>query len=405
MTGRRPTKRGLTLLLGSFALLLAAGTAQAGWLYVIAAGTLGLLASSLVAPHRLRGLELRLALPRRAQVGDPTPVHLTLRNGGRRRVRLVSVHAAVPGLKRGTWLCEGLGPGQEVSERISLRALRRGIYDGAGATVECAWPFGIARSRRAIAGLLRRQGGHAEARLIVVPRVSRISSSLTASSSPPDVSGVEAAAPTGTGIEFAGVREYRPGDPARAVHWRATARRDTLVVRELRDDASGRLVCALGGMDHGDAPDSSFEALVSAAASLVVDALDHGLHVTLACADPTRGARCIEPTGRVEALDWLAGVRPEDRVLEPIRAALAAGGRGTAVVILSSSAGRAGAELPSAVRTAAASGARPVVVLARAETWDRRIERHTSIEPGAMFEWASVRTIARGQDVGSCLEA
>ena len=126
--------------------------------------------------------------------------------------------------------------------------------------------------------------------------------------------------------------------------------------------------------------------------------------MTLACADPDDGTRCLEPSGRDEALDWLAGVRPHDHLLEPVRAALATGVRGAAVAILTSNTGRAGAELPSAVRTAAASGARAMAVVARAETWDRRIASAFPIDPRGLAEWASVRTIDRGQDVGSCLQ-
>src|SRR6185295_9251939 len=45
----------------------------------------------------------------------------------------------------------------------------------------------------------------------------------------------------GPGPEYLGVREYRPGDPVRQVHWRLTARHGELVVRDLEEERMPRL--------------------------------------------------------------------------------------------------------------------------------------------------------------------
>ena len=47
----------------------------------------------------------------------------------------------------------------------------------------------------------------------------------------------EEVAREGAGPEILGVREYRHGDPVRAIHWRSSARRSRLVVRELAAEA------------------------------------------------------------------------------------------------------------------------------------------------------------------------
>jgi uncharacterized protein (DUF58 family) len=41
-----------------------------------------------------------------------------------------------------------------------------------------------------------------------------------------------AAPRSGSGTEMFGVREYRPGDPLRRIHWRSSARHGELIVRE-----------------------------------------------------------------------------------------------------------------------------------------------------------------------------
>lgn len=57
----------------------------------------------------------------------------------------------------------------------------------------------------------------------------------------------------GPGTDVAGVREWRHGDAASSVHWRSTARRGTLVVRERAAATSRHVVVALAC--SSDAPD------------------------------------------------------------------------------------------------------------------------------------------------------
>jgi uncharacterized protein (DUF58 family) len=66
----------------------------------------------------------------------------------------------------------------------------------------------------------------------------------------------------GPGTDVAGVREWRQGDAASSVHWRSTARRGTLVVRERAAATSRHVVVALAC--GSDAPD--WEDVIAAAA-------------------------------------------------------------------------------------------------------------------------------------------
>ena len=75
-------------------------------------------------------------------------------------------------------------------------------------------------------------------------------------------------------------REYRPGDPLRRVHWRATARHDKLMVRqeERRSDPEAWL---LTDTLASSAPDEEFETLVDIVASVGVHLLDEGFVVSV----------------------------------------------------------------------------------------------------------------------------
>ncbi len=57
----------------------------------------------------------------------------------------------------------------------------------------------------------------------------------------------------GDGDEYAGLREYRSGDPQRQIAWKASARHDSLLVRESERESSEDLcfdLSALPGLDH-----------------------------------------------------------------------------------------------------------------------------------------------------------
>lgn len=106
----------------------------------------------------------------------------------------------------------------------------------------------------------------------------------------------------GVGTEFFGIREYQPGDSLRRIHWRSTARRGELVVREFEPPGVQNLGIFLDGR-----PESVEVAdqLARIAASEAWDCLRGGGRVTL-------WAPGCEPTPPDEQrnlqalLEWLA---------------------------------------------------------------------------------------------------
>lgn len=86
------------------------------------------------------------------------------------------------------------------------------------------------------------------------------------------------------GFDFHSVREYEQGESLRRVHWPTTARRGQLMVKELedapRDAAVVLLDCDPAG-SAGDPPDSSFDAAVRAAGSVLRAYAARGRRVTL----------------------------------------------------------------------------------------------------------------------------
>jgi uncharacterized protein (DUF58 family) len=104
--------------------------------------------------------------------------------------------------------------------------------------------------------------------------------------------------------DFRALREYRPGDDPRDIHWRSTARAGEPIIRQYERDASDEYWIVL---DTG-APDAAAgEAAVEVAASLMARAHERGDRAGLAA-----GAALVPPGsagGRLEAaLDVLASV-------------------------------------------------------------------------------------------------
>ena len=83
-----------------------------------------------------------------------------------------------------------------------------------------------------------------------------------------------------TGGDFAGIRNYIPGDSFRAIHWKSSARRQGLMVKEFDEELSGKTAIIL---DCGDFRlldgESSLDRAARAAGSLVFSALDADSHV------------------------------------------------------------------------------------------------------------------------------
>lgn len=393
---RRFTKRAASVALVALVLVGAGATAQAGWLYVLAAGVLGIVGSSLLYRHRLTAIEVRRSLPARAVVGDEIRVGLSVTNLSRRSVPPFRVEDRFPATGVSAAACDRIGAESRAEIELPRVAERRGVFEAASVSLICGAPFGFMRSTRVV---------EVSSPAVVVPRWIDLQTFpiLEPSSYPSDV--LHERARTGAGEEFLGVREYRPGDSPRAVHWRSTARTGHLMVREYEEHPSTRVGIVLAGRDHGTPPDSSFEVLVSAVASIAMYALSTGHPLDLV--RPGRAGRIdalFEPE-KEDALDWLAAAEPIDAFPMPLVShALARLGRRGTLVICTATAGDAGAGLQAATHHAQAAGARVLVVAARSSSWSEKGDVG-EIDPAAIGGGRSrVRVLTKGESLRACLE-
>lgn len=394
---RRPTRRAGVIILVALLLFAAGATAQAGWLFVLAAGTAGFLVGSLFAARGLNPM-LERSHPPTARVGDDVRVMLSVSNSGRRSLPFMRVEDRHDAFEPLYAVSEPLRPGETGEIEAIRRVIRRGVFSSGAVELSTAAPLGFIRRERKI---------EVDSGIIVAPRWVDIRSFPILEPSSAPMEQLHERARTGAGQEYVGVRDYRAGDPARWVHWRSSARRDQLVVREFEQEVSTPVSILVAGADAGVVPDSAFETVVSAAASVALYALATGHPVELFRPAPVDDVARISYPSKGQMLRWFAQTEPTDASLMPLvsSAAHRAHRRGT-VVICTTTTGRALADLVEASRAVQVGGARAIVVAARSSSWADTPD--AADEERALRELrggrAQVALVARGEDLARCLQ-
>lgn len=143
--------------------------------------------------------------------------------------------------------------GTHRSQRVGYTFKRRGIHLLEGFVVGTSYPFGLFnRSYRLTL----------EQPVMVFPEIQPIEEKSALSRA---LGGEESLTRKGLGEEFYGLRDFVVGDDPRHVHWKTTARRGRLTLRENSQEGRRRVIVRF---EPGPAPDLvKFEEAVSLAAS------------------------------------------------------------------------------------------------------------------------------------------
>ncbi len=281
----RLRKRAAALTLGAGVLFLLGTNVQAGWLYVMCALLLGTVVAGAILPGRmLRGIEVTRHAPEEVVQGDDVPVELIVSSkarGVRLGLRIDDPHVAPTSVYVTSVL-----PGERVELVTARLAAKRGVHQGSPVVVRSTAPFGVAERRRKLTVAGSTTVLPAVIPLSDLPFVSRASDVARAS---------RQTSRRGGGPEYLGVREYRPGDSPRNVHWPSTARTGTIMVRELEEERSRRIAVLVDTLtDVGDVA-TPLDACCTAAASIARCAFDEGHAI--------RSLTATAPRGEIEAAD------------------------------------------------------------------------------------------------------
>lgn len=218
----------------------------------------------------LNRLRVERVLPHHAVAGQIVAVRLQLTN----RKRLLSAWMVTASDSLSTMFEEQhpsvlfmrVPPRDRRIAGYELRPARRGVYRFGPVRVACSFPL----------GLMERSFELGEAHeLLVWPRIGRLTDAWQTRQRQGAFTSESAQARTGIyDDEFHRLREYRSGDNPRAIHWRTTARRNELMVREFQHHRWPELLIAveLWQPRHPTSKDlARVELAVSFAATLCVE--------------------------------------------------------------------------------------------------------------------------------------
>ncbi|HVU37848.1 MAG TPA: DUF58 domain-containing protein [Opitutales bacterium] len=260
----RPTRAGAVLVAVAFGIGLAAYNNANNVLFM----ALSLLLSCLVLSGVLswinfRGLRWRLSLPAHWRAGEPGPARLELSNAKKMTPTynlLFHARARRLAADEPLRLPDRLDAGGTMALDWIFQPTERGRETMEILSVESLFPFGFLR---------KKSGGSLQQEVWVWP--ARVEYEFKPPSSrQPRLSG-EIRRKPGGGSDLLGLRPYRPGDPPRFVHWKASARLRELVVRQTGEEQQAGYHLVLDPAKTLWTDAAQFERVCSFAASLAED--------------------------------------------------------------------------------------------------------------------------------------
>jgi uncharacterized protein (DUF58 family) len=309
------TREGRAFLFVTVGVGLAAVNTANNLLYLVLGLLLSLLlVSGVLSDLALWRIQIKRRLPDRMFAGKRSLIDVSLLNE-KRWLSSVSVETIdeLDGMHTDPARFIRVGPGETEVTSYSFEAKRRGIVELGTMRVLTRYPFGLIEKGYTI---------FLPDEVIVYPQLLEHVSTPSIRPMHGDSAPMHR---TGRGGEFAGsVRFFREGDEARDIHWKRTASRGELVVREHEQDSSALVTLTVDNLLASAGDDEAawrerFESSISEVATAASAYLAQGVSVQVQTSDSVSplvsGGTPPDPIWRFLAL------------LEPVRAAAPGRGR------------------------------------------------------------------------------
>jgi uncharacterized protein (DUF58 family) len=293
-----PTRDGWWSLLVVVGLGIAAINTGNNLLYLLVALLLGLIiVSGILSELAMRGLDLGGMTPDEIYAGEPALFGARVLNRKRWVTSYsISIEVLSPDARPRLLYLPRLGAGSDRLVTWEEILPRRGRRRLAGVRITTRFPFGL---------FVKAARPMLDAEVVVFPAVRQVSPELLRQL------GSAGHSPTrrrGRGVDLYNLRGYRPGDDPRFIHWRSSAKLQSLVMREPEAETTEdtRLILVPTAARAGDGVDAG----LSEAASLATHLVRAGAGVELV------GPGCFVELGRGRAhlrriLTALALYRPD----------------------------------------------------------------------------------------------
>jgi uncharacterized protein (DUF58 family) len=263
----RPTREGWWCLLAAIGVGFAAVTTGNNLLYLLEAMLLGLVVvSGLLSEMSMRGLRLALRVPDEVFAGRPALFAIVVVNG-KRRLPSYSLALSAPGHGEIARYLPRLYAGEERLVAWEATFPSRGRARLPVLRVTTRFPFGLFAKSGPVA---------LDAEIVVYPALRALPAELWRRAQGTVFASSRRA---GRGHGLHNLREYRAGDDPRLIHWRLSAKRRALVVRELEEETTldARLVLVGRGAREAERREQA----LSEAAALARALLRAGASVAL----------------------------------------------------------------------------------------------------------------------------
>jgi len=277
----RLTREGRTFLFVTVGVGLAAVNTANNLLYLVLGLLLSLLlVSGVLSDLALWKLQIRRKIPARLFVGRRSLMDVALLNE-KRWLASVSVETIdeLDGVETEPARFVRVAPGTTEIASYHFEPKRRGIVELGTMRVVTRYPFGLIEKGYTM---------FLPDEVVVYPQLL---DHVAAPSVRPMQGDAAPIHQTGRGTEFAGsVRFYREGDEARDIHWKRTASRGELVVREHEQDSSALVTLTVdnllgSGVEDEGAWAERFEISISEIATLASTYLSQGVSVQVQARD------------------------------------------------------------------------------------------------------------------------
>lgn len=259
-----PTPAGYVLILVSLGIGVAALNTANNILFMAFSLLLSsLILSGILSWVNFKGTKWRLIVPQHFRVGDSARLDIELTNeksilptyaiwfrvGAEKEetLRRVSLNGRLEPEQQ-TFVSWDFIPEHRGEDRISVSGL------------ESQFPFGF---------LKKSIGGGIDHPIVVAP--ARVEYDFQPGGGRRSYFRGEAVHRRGDGLELIHIRNYSPGDPQRMVHWKASARMQRLVVRQMSEETRDGFVLFLQSPESVWQDEAQFERMCSFAASLGED--------------------------------------------------------------------------------------------------------------------------------------
>jgi uncharacterized protein (DUF58 family) len=237
----RVTREGWIYIGGIFLVSLAALNTGNNLLFLILASLIAvILMSGILSSITLSGVEVRLELPQHIFAGQPVRAVLELHNekltlpSFSLRVEAVTSKESPAAALLDTPVYFAYLPKQDrVEQSVPMTFTRRCVYRQDAFRIVTRFPFGFLQKARRL---------NLKKEALVYPSVEPTQEFLEIL---PGLEGALESPSKGRGQDLYALRDYVPSDSSRHVHWKATARLGSLMVREFAREDDCRVVLVL----------------------------------------------------------------------------------------------------------------------------------------------------------------